>query len=187
MAAANSITFRPDSSNEDYWGGWLSGITDGEGCFILAWENSTKSRRDGKPKDRGTAMFRIALRSDDHRTLGKIQALFGCGWINGAKRNISTENAKPTTLFSVSRAADLHQIVVPIFERFPLQSKKANDFAIWKRGVRILYEVSLRARVRLEAPGGFMPRWTTKDKADFKILMFALKDQREYREKPLEV
>lgn len=127
MAPGNLITLRPEELDRLLRGARLSGMTDGEGSFILAWERSTKSRRDHKPKDRGTAVFRIALRYDDTRTLLRAQEFFGCGWITQGRRNKSSPNAQPTTLFCVSKTSDLKNVIVPHFEKHPLDSKKQRD------------------------------------------------------------
>jgi hypothetical protein len=180
VAAADPITLWPDRTKEDYWGGWIAGITDGEGSFLLAWERGKIRNERHQPKDRGSAMFRLALRTDDRDTLYKIQYLLGCGWITDSSPNKSTANAKPTSLFCVSKAAELLNVVVPWFERYPLQAKKQRDFLIWKQGVKILYGIAIRPRVRMRAKGGFLPKWTEKDKVEFRRLMFELRGQRQY-------
>ena len=138
---------------------------------MLAWD---------KRKDTGLAMFRIALRHDDRSVLELVQSFLACGWITYGNPNISTANARPTTLFCVAKARDLARIVVPHFEKCPQYAKKARDFGIWKRGVDLLYRVTRKRLIGLGGRRGFRSRWKADDKAAFQALVLALKDVRRF-------
>lgn len=136
-------------------GSWISGFVDGEGSFVgRIQKNSktsgskTKERKTDRRYSWGTAdktfvvEFSITLRADDIDVLHKINNYFG-----GVAYVKESNRSKPTTSnqvtknahFSIKKKGDLHDLVIPHFEEYPLQSKKANDFEIWKEIVEILH------------------------------------------------
>lgn len=121
----------PDSIDRTYFGAWLSGFTDGEGCFSLRWSRY-KDGRNQSPR----ACFSICLRADDQATLSLIQSYLGCGTF---KFTGDSPERRPHVRLQISRISDLHNKVVSHFERFPLIAKKSHDFTIWKQAVAIIY------------------------------------------------
>lgn len=166
----------PDDIDRERFGSWLSGFTDGEGCFYLHF-------KQWPTKTRIAAFYLVALRDDDWKIIGLIQRFLRCGTIHphsSKSRRQSTSN--PALGFQVRVAADLEEIVVPQFERYPLMAKKARDFAIWRRGVAILYRVTRRRRKGYQnGSGGCHPRWTPEEHEEFRHLAESLKAQRQYQ------
>jgi len=114
----------------DEFGYWLSGLFDGEGCFLF------KETRHGvvtpKPK------IRLVLRHDDQSVLEYVHEQLGCG-----KEYVVPPNAKTHTQeareYRVHKISDLAEVIVPLFERYPLHTKKAHEFQLWKGLVSLRY------------------------------------------------
>jgi hypothetical protein len=104
---------------------WFSGFFDGEGCIVLFTRPCT-----GRPQySEYRLQVRIQIREDDNKAIHYITDNIGCGII-------STHNERGTTRSSVSwnceKITELAEIIVPIFDNYPLQTKKAKEYAIWK-------------------------------------------------------
>lgn len=113
----------------DYWGGWLAGFTDGEGCFRIAKQDEVN------PCACYGCRFKINLRDDDKAILQEIQDTLGIGRIyDGLASTNAGLNHQALACFQVSAIADCAEIV-KIFEKYPLRAKKQRDFEIWKQAV----------------------------------------------------
>lgn len=103
---------------------WLSGFADGEACFVIAPRT-----------DRGvgwTVRFQIGLRADDVLVLEQLQAAFGGTW-----RFVPRREGNPQAMWTVAGKRELAGLV-DYFDRFPLRAKKARDYAIWRRAVKVV-------------------------------------------------
>lgn len=98
------------------FGHWFAGFTDGEGCFYIAPSG---------------CRFIIGLRGDDDAVVREIQATIGYGRINIARKRTNARSPHPQVRYEVARKAHCAQLTT-IFDRFPLKTKKANDYAIWR-------------------------------------------------------
>jgi hypothetical protein len=125
----------PESSMLD--GNWISGFVDGEGCFYLAYRDTKKGNHPACE-----ASFHLSLRDDDSDILHRINSYFLCGTVRPHVRRERAGNGKPCIGYAVHTIRDLANTIVPHFEKFPLQSKKQRDFAIWKRAVNLSWHVS---------------------------------------------
>lgn len=106
------------------FGHWLAGFIAGEGCFDIA-------EGGGKAKGSFTCRFTLALRDDDAAILEEIHAMTGIGRISQIPaRNTS----KPQTCWTVSRRSDCLTLVW-LLDQFSLRTRKAKDYAIWRRAV----------------------------------------------------
>jgi hypothetical protein len=166
----------PSTTSREHFGSWLSGLTDGEGCFVLAFRNQ---KGGGTPQCR----FVICLRADDTPVLVKIRSFLGCGHLI-PKRAASSRHGQQMS-FVVSSGVDLLRVVVPHFVRFPLEAKKAKDFIRWRAGIELFCRVSGR---KLESLGrsmggrhlGFRRKWTADELAEFETLRRTLNAGRLY-------
>ena len=149
---------------DDSFGHWLSGLTDGEGCFSLRWA--------GDITDGPCAEFAINLRADDVDILYIIQSYLGCGNIGNLKQ---TRGSNPCVSYRVRKAGDLAEIIVPHFEKFPLRAKKRHDFEIWKEGVNLIWSV-----VKLPKYIGAL-RWTLENRGEFGCIVQLLSNGRKYK------
>jgi hypothetical protein len=184
MAKANPIPPFPADLDRDAFGHWLSGFTDGEACF---WVGSNRSasmvKAIGKPYR--MAWFTIKLRADDSDILRLIQSYFQCGrFVTNMENGCKVPNARPQVGFTVARVEDLHNVIVPHFDRYPLRAKKARDFQIWKRAVAILHSVKsdrIRSLGKDRTNGHFkgtFAKWSPEQDAEFASLVTLLRETR---------
>lgn len=99
---------------------WLVGFTDGDGCFSISVATA-RGKKYIQPR------FYIAQKEVD--ILEKIQEFLGCGVIYG------DEGA---WYFRVQDRKDLLEKVIPIFEEYPLMTKKGNEYKKWKKVVETI-------------------------------------------------
>src|SRR5262245_42025220 len=184
MASDHSIPPFPADIDRQRFGDWLSGFTDGEGCFVLA--GLTDPRRTGVTQP--VATFQISLRADDTPILRLIQSYFECGGLRHQTSNQYPEqrpaflNVKDQCHYRVRRVHDLATIIVPHFDAHPLRAKKANDYRIWREGV-LLIEETQRSGPILTGRGrsrGSWRKWTPERLAHFQTLHDALRAVRVY-------
>ncbi len=124
-------------------GWWVTGLVDGEGCFYANLVFRSKNVSSGRQVScvELDARLAVALRADDAGTLTRLQDFFGCGTVtrkrfnpdSPSKRRQGQSRSRPQQVFQIRRPEDLLRVVLPHFEAFPLQSKKARDFEVWKR------------------------------------------------------
>nr|YP_009463601.1 LAGLIDADG homing endonuclease [Haematococcus lacustris]YP_009463670.1 LAGLIDADG homing endonuclease [Haematococcus lacustris]AAL77525.1 unknown [Haematococcus lacustris]ALO21603.1 putative LAGLIDADG homing endonuclease [Haematococcus lacustris]AUW36423.1 LAGLIDADG homing endonuclease [Haematococcus lacustris]AUW36492.1 LAGLIDADG homing endonuclease [Haematococcus lacustris] len=90
---------------------WVVGFVDGDGCFKII--NAKTGKR---------YCFVV---SQDKRSVNVLYALkkkFGCGSVNKVGKNMRE--------YRVSSKKDLIEIILPFFEKNPLQTEKLKDFQI---------------------------------------------------------
>lgn len=110
----------------DAFGNWFSGYFDGEGCLTVFYRdrnrlgNITPERRVG---------VQISCRYDDADVLRYIHKTLSVGvvWDTPAKGT-----TRPAYNWRVENASDLTQVILPIFDSYPLRSKKRLEYTIWK-------------------------------------------------------
>ncbi len=164
----------PSDIDRDVFGNWLSGFTDGEGCFAFQI-----SRVSGP-----LVRFAIGLRADDFKCLQLIQRYWQCG---GVKDRWSRVGDNPSATFVVSKVSECHQIVVPHFEKHPLFAKKQRDFLIWKSGVELAYKVRMRPIRNRGGRGGRIPKWTKDELEHFTSLYSVLRSTRQFDSSSIEM
>ena|SRR5271166_2558175 len=99
---------------------WFTGFADGEGSFTIMSKNGISSPR-----------FSLTLRADDTAILAELCRCFG-GTICTRTRAGTTSN--PQSQWYVGSKKDLRRLIA-YFDDFPLRSKKARDYAIWREAV----------------------------------------------------
>lgn len=108
------------------FGYWFAGFTDGEGCFQIHQKNA--------PNPSWCCTFAIALRADDIDVLDGIERWLTIGSLISSEAR--SGNMNPSVKFHVGDKNGC-QLLVDIFTRFPLQTKKRNDFEIWSKAVQL--------------------------------------------------
>lgn len=121
-----------DFKVDDSFGYWLSGLTDGEGYFSAHIYQRQKYKTL-------LLQFIISLRSDDSAILHEIAETLKVGYVHTYKR----KNGNSQSVYIVIRTANLNNIIVPFFEKFPLKSKKSKVFEFWKQIVDLRFHSSL--------------------------------------------
>ncbi len=161
----------------DQFGYWLSGFVDGEGCFYLGWK---QSGRGDKRYRAPLAYFVIVLRDDDAPIVRDVQSYLGVGFITTISTKRHARNDMPSVRLTVENPDQLANVIIPLFEKYPLRAKKARDFPLWRAGVEFITRI--RAEPLVWEPGarGHTPRWTPDRLAEFQQHIDALKGQRKY-------
>ena len=116
---------------DDAFGHWLAGFVDGEGNF------QAHNRGDGA----GGFVFRIILREDDKPVLDEIRLRLGVGvlYYRDLLKNKHNWNPKyqATAItnqwaYLVQPMVDLINVIVPLFDKYPLRAKKKIQYAEWR-------------------------------------------------------
>lgn len=111
----------------DDFGYYFAGLFDGEGCFVLWYR-----RRERPPHtyDEFRLAVQIQLRSDDAKVLQYAQENIG-----GSVLNIVRKEGKlnPATAWRIEKISDLTEIIIPLFDKYPLHSKKAAEYQHWRK------------------------------------------------------
>jgi len=117
----------------DDFGHWFAGFVDGEGCFY-AGSHEQKHKKYHKYYKSMTMLFVLQQRADDLPLLERIRDTLKCGGINSGRGR--TGNQMPTYRYTVGKQSDLRKIIIPLFDKFPLRSKKDRDYKCWAHIVR---------------------------------------------------
>ncbi len=116
-------------SNNDYFfhdinlrdGNYIAGLADGEGSFLICLDRLTQRLR---------ASFKVELTLGDKDILEWIWSVFGVGHKYFLPQR--DEKSKPAFRFIINDLGNIVSRVIPFFEKFPLQGKKAQDFIRFK-------------------------------------------------------
>lgn len=96
---------------------WISGFVDGEGCFYISFVYN-------KSSNRFVVRFQLLITQKEKKILEDIQKYLSCGRVfkhgTGFVLNIRKQN-------------EIKDIIIPLFEKHPLNTKKHSDFLIWKK------------------------------------------------------
>ena len=91
---------------------WFVGFSDAESCFFIEYKKS---------RNNINLAFIIGMHIDDLPLLIYIQKTLGCG-------KIFINSKKTSCTFIVREFSAINYILIPIFQEFPLQSKKFLDY-----------------------------------------------------------
>lgn len=122
------------------FGHWLAGFIDGEGCFSFSCSMYKGERRD-RPR------FALFLREDDAAIVEEIHTAVGCGVVRwkAAQRRLSYSWGRPQMGWIVDSREGLRRLIA-VLDQFPLRSKKASDYAIWREAVMLWINSEQRYR-----------------------------------------
>jgi hypothetical protein len=109
---------------------YVAGFIDGEGCFSVSIHPHPSTHRPTRWLI--APCFQAYQHRDNVEILEAIEAFFGCGRISakGPRSSVMT--------YSVYRRDDLESAIVPFFERYPLISRKHEDFVKFGEIVRLM-------------------------------------------------
>lgn len=102
---------------------YISGFTDGEGCFCVSFSYRPKNIKVGwevKPS------FAVGQNYDRAETLGLMKSYFKCGFMR-------RDYADKTLKFEVRSIDDLLDNIIPHFKKYPLYSAKQKDFVLFEK------------------------------------------------------
>ena len=109
----------------DPW--FVSGLTEGEGCFCIALAVRRKLRTGLEVRP----SFSLSLNEKDLELLRDLQTYFGCGWIRESKSD-------RTFKYEARSVGDLLETIIPHFELYPLHGNKAKSFAAFAEVCRMI-------------------------------------------------
>jgi len=112
-----------NSEPDDNWRAWFSGWIDGEGYFQIQ-----PSKRD---RGIGCAL-RVHVRDDDVSLIHDIMETLHCG---GISHRTGSASGKPSIEWHCYNIDSCRSVLIPIFDKYPLRSKKARDYKIWRDAV----------------------------------------------------
>ena len=110
---------------------WVVGFVDGEGCFNL----DTHVKADMRWGIQMQPEFTVVQHDRDVQILHALKDLFGCGSV-GVNRKDQTSIRMHYRCKSVK---DLHEKVIPFFEKHSLKTKKGVEFSKFRDIVRLMY------------------------------------------------
>jgi len=110
----------------DPW--FITGFTDGEGSFSILISEYKRMKIGWQVK----AEFQLCLHSKDVEILYQIQKFFkGIG-------NISFKSNRDVAQYRINDINSIKEILIPHFEKYPLQSAKSIDFLLFKQCVNLI-------------------------------------------------
>ena len=156
---------------DDTFGHWFAGLVDGEGCFHA---RAHIRKRDGAHCL--VVYFSLKLRADDKPMLEMIRETLGIGYIYTYERE--KLSIYPQSDYRIAHRKELKNVLIPVFDQYPLRSKKVNDYQVWRR---IVLECKCASRRHCQVGVGSLPNhiW---DKAVG--LCNLLREQREFEIDP---
>lgn len=111
---------------------YITGLVDSEGSFGVSISKSV-SRSLGYAIN---VSFEIALQASDKHILVKLRDYFGVGGIYN--------HGSDMYRYKVSSIIDLHNVIIPFFDKFPLVTQKKADFYLFKGIISILNKGPLK-------------------------------------------
>jgi len=169
---ADYETYSPSSvSPED--GSWLSGIIDGEGCFRI--QKPSKTSGLGLSKS-FAPVFTLSIRLDDRNIIDEIFRILETSkslHIDSRTGDSNGPNANPAYKINIRDLPCLAFRLIPILERYPLRSKKQNDFILFKQAVNIFLNKAQSGRKNM--------RYTEYERKTLEKLYHAMQDIKKYQ------
>lgn len=111
------------------FGPWLAGLCDGEANFDI----HKQTRNSG---DYYYCRFEISLHADDGGLLAMLKQHLGGKVYYAEPSTSASPGSNPKVRWELVSRAECARLV-NLFDRFPLQSKKARDFAIWREALAV--------------------------------------------------
>ena len=111
---------------------WISGFTDGEGCFVVSVIRNSTTRF-------GKQIFPEFVVTQGAKSLSALEAIkgfFGCGSIVLNKRY--DNHNEHLYRYCVRSISELNEKIIPFFEKFPLRTYKQKDFVLFKKVVGMM-------------------------------------------------
>ena len=122
-------------SVEASFGYWFAGLFDGEGHFVMQMRHRSTAR--GTITHNLELGLSVYLRDDDAHVLRRVHEQLGGTFTVGAN-NVAH--------WRLGGLCNLAEIALPLFAAYPLQSKKAQEFDVFRRLVVQRYVATLGGR-----------------------------------------
>jgi len=105
---------------------WVAGFTDGEGTFYVGINKNTQMTAGFQVLPE----FRIVQHQRDIKLLHKLKDFFKCGVV---RKNHDTRYE-----LRIRKIEHLSQIIVPFFQKYPLQTQKKYDFIAFAKIIKMI-------------------------------------------------
>lgn len=138
MSTSNNATSAENQQERLIKLGWLIGFVDGEGCFSINFikQPDRPNRKGYRSGIQVGHEFAVTQGIKSKSALLAIKKFFGIGKLYINKRY---DNHKEHLLrYTVRRRNDLLKIIIPFFERYPLQTSKRKDFHLFAKCLRMI-------------------------------------------------
>jgi hypothetical protein len=104
---------------------WLTGLIEGEGCFMIKKLNSLSITGSGVH-----LCFQVTQHIRDTYLMESLIKFLDCGNIYKAREGVD---------FRVSSIFDIMEKIIPFLAKYPLQGVKKEDFNIFKKAANLIY------------------------------------------------
>lgn len=108
---------------------FITGLSDAEGCFIILIRPNNKYKTGWRVE----ASFETTMHLKDLDLLKKVQNFFNVG-------SIRISSSKLVASYKVTKLNDLINVIIPHFDKYPLQSVKSIDYQLWRNCVHLMSE-----------------------------------------------
>ena len=108
---------------------YLSGYADGEGCFCVSINKSTRHKFGWEIRP----SFSVSQNGGRAQVLEMLQQHFGCG-------TIRPDRSDKTLKYEVRGVDELVERIIPHFEETPLLSGKQRDFELFAQICQMMYQ-----------------------------------------------
>jgi len=106
---------------------WLVGFIEGEGCFSVEILKS----KDSKLGIAVVTRFTLVQHIRDHLLMDKIKNQLNCGKLTVAFKN-------PKAQYRINKLLDIDKILIPLFNKYPLQGVKRLDYTDFVKIVELM-------------------------------------------------
>lgn len=127
MNILHQSAFGIDPNLDPAWCNWFVGWVDGEGCF-----NAYIDKRNMGI----TPMLQVKVRYDDVQLVNMARDTLRCGNIS-IRRSIGKNDQ---IQWRCEDFVSCRHIIVPLFDQYPLRSKKNRDYQIWREITMLVSE-----------------------------------------------
>lgn len=122
--------------------GWVLGYVDGEGCFSIHFvkqndrQEKTRMRKGYIIGYQIAHNFTVVQGEKSLKSLKKLHDFFKVGniYINHRHDNHKEQLYR----YSVTKRNDLINVIIPFFQKYPLQTSKNKDFSLFTRCMKLI-------------------------------------------------
>jgi hypothetical protein len=107
----------------DSFANWFTGFFDGEGCLLAM---NTRDKHGHRAR---IIRIHISQRADDP-VLDYICKTLGVGKVYASSQGKG--NQGPRRSYQVNRIDDIAEVIIPLFDRYPLVSRKSKEYPYWR-------------------------------------------------------
>ncbi len=104
---------------------WITGFTDGEGCFSISFNRRERLRSNLEVRP-SFSVSESCKRGSPFRGVEHLQEFFGCGFIRYSRKD-------GTYKYEVRSLSKLCEKIIPHFDQYPLQTAKKVDYQQFRK------------------------------------------------------